>query len=234
MEENQEERPVLNKSRGGGTACCVHLFIVVNEIQNCHTTNFLKKKKCDQHEYTGLGGKTCQVICSKCALTIFLEEKRPKIIKPTQNKPRTTFKCWERILLLDVSNDQMNDLNKTAFIETGNEPTDINELKQEILNWQSELGRNKQNHDAEIKDLKQQFKRSRFSLDRFKDSDSDIEFYTGFFNYSKLKDFLDFLSPACRKLRYVGSNNKIWGICCYLTLFFKPLVISATRDSNNG
>jgi hypothetical protein len=35
-------------------------------------------------------------------------------------------------------------------------------------------------------------------------------------------------------LSMAADINKIWGICCYLTLFFKPLIISTTRDSNKG
>ena len=188
---------------------------VPNEAQNYLTTNFRETKNCEQHGYIGLGGKTLyQTNTTDCALNIFQEEKTytnhipsetPKIVKPTQSQPRTTFKYRERIPFKDVSNGLVDSpVNDSASNKAAD---DADVLKQKILDLQSELERLTQRHESEINDLNQQLLRSRFSLQRFKDSDSDIEFYTGFSSYSKFKDFFDFLSPACQKLRYVGSNN---------------------------
>ncbi|XP_028412848.1 uncharacterized protein LOC114535739 [Dendronephthya gigantea] len=46
-----------------------------------------------------------------------------------------------------------------------------------------------------------------FLNSKFKDNNSDFEFYTGFSSYSTFKAFYDYLCPSCERLRYVGSSN---------------------------
>lgn len=59
-----------------------------------------------------------------------------------------------------------------------------------------------QNNDlvAEICDLRARVALSRFGLERFKSSDEDIFFYTGFQNYQTLIAFWDFVKPSSESL----------------------------------
>ena len=217
MVENCEERSVVNRSRGGGTACCVPLSTnSTKRSPELSYHKFPRNKKLRTTWIHWIGRKDIipnehHRLCSehfpggKKTYTNHIPTETPKIVKPTQSQPRTTFKCRERIPFKDVSNGLVDSpVNDSASNKAAD---DADVLKQKILDLQSELERLTQRHESEINDLNQQLLRSRFSLQRFKDSDSDIEFYTGFSSYSKFKDFFDFLSPACQKLRYVGSNN---------------------------
>ena len=74
-----------------------------------------------------------------------------------------------------------------------------------------ELVENLQQKDQEqqekISDLKGKVEQCSFSIYHIKNNDSDIEFYTGFSNYSTFKAFYDYLCPACERLQYIGSWN---------------------------
>ena len=47
-----------------------------------------------------------------------------------------------------------------------------------------------------------------FSVERFRDSDTDFEFYTGLPNYCTFKSLYDCLSPACEQLNYSGCASR--------------------------
>lgn len=215
MEKTLEEK---SKSRGGGTACCVPLCTnSTKRNPQLSFHKFPKEKKLRQSWVHWIGRKEFYPneyhrVCSehfpggKKTYENNIPSISPKLIKPKQSQPRTTFKCRERVPLSDANNQVAeNPFMNSVVVDTGVENSD--DLRQEIHNLQSELKRLKLQHEAEVNDLKQQLLRSKFSLQRFKDSDSDMEFYTTFPNYSSFKNFVDFLSPACEKLRYIGSKN---------------------------
>lgn len=117
-----------------------------------------------------------------------------KLLLPTQAKPRTTFKCRNRI-------------NTVKDSKMKGEPTPredrISELEQLVKNLKQE----NEEQQKEISDLNRKVQQCSFSIQRFKNNDSDFEFYTGFSGYSTFKAFYDYLRPACERLRYVGSCN---------------------------
>lgn len=145
------------------------------------------------------------------------------MIKPSQCKPRSTFKCRQRIPFTEVTNTASK-LNKEDVGYDGEENIIETETPDDIIKrLQYEIDRLKEEHEKEVINIRSELKRSRFSTERFKDSDDDFQFYTGFQNYSKLKTFLDFLSsllhvtncailvqimvPFCQKIKTrVGEN----------------------------
>jgi hypothetical protein len=84
-------------------------------------------------------------------------------------------------------------------------------VRSEFQNLKLELVENLQQKDQEqqenISDLKGKFEQCSFSIYHIKNNDSDLEFYTGFSNYSTFKAFYDYLCPACEMLQYIGSWN---------------------------
>ena len=61
--------------------------------------------------------------------------------------------------------------------------------------------------DSEKASLTLKLDELKFGLQRFAGSDEDIQFYTGFPNYSTLITFYEFLLPALNQLNYWGSDN---------------------------
>jgi hypothetical protein len=111
-----------------------------------------------------------------------------KLLLPTQLKSRTTSKCRNRD----------NTIEESPEIE--DEPTSEDRI--------SELEELKEKEQQEkISDLKGKVEQCSFSIYHIKNNDSDIEFYTGFSNYSTFKACYDYLCPACERLRYIGSWN---------------------------
>ena len=78
---------------------------------------------------------------------------------------------------------------------------------EELQNSVSELERGKQQQEHEICVLKENIEKRVFSIEHFKADNANFEFYTGFPNYDTFKAFYNYLSPACERLRYKGSNN---------------------------
>ena len=107
-----------------------------------------------------------------------------KLLLPTQPKPRTTSKCRNRD----------NTIEESPEIE--DEPTSedrISELEELVENLQQK----DQEQQEKISDLKGKVEQCSFSIYHIKNNDSDIEFYTGFSNYSTFNEFYDYLCSAC-------------------------------------
>jgi hypothetical protein len=74
------------------------------------------------------------------------------------------------------------------------------EVKTEMLN----------NLRAEIGNLQKQihsYKEREFRLEKFKEENSAVQFYTGFPNYNVLQSFFEYLEPKVEKLQYWGKRN---------------------------
>ncbi|CAB4019513.1 Hypothetical predicted protein, partial [Paramuricea clavata] len=80
-------------------------------------------------------------------------------------------------------------------------------IQDRVQRLEDELANLKEKYERDTTSLKDDLKRKSFSIDRFKSSDTHFEFYTGFQNYDRFKVFYNFLSPACTRLSYRGSNN---------------------------
>ena len=74
------------------------------------------------------------------------------------------------------------------------------EVKEEILvNLQKKVGQLQKEID--------EYKQRQFTLEKFKDDNSAIQFYTEFPNYKALVAFHNYLQPKVAKLQYWGPKN---------------------------
>ena len=60
---------------------------------------------------------------------------------------------------------------------------------------------------GQMKKKLDQYKEQEFTLEKIKDDDSAIQFYTGFPNYKSLLAFHEYLEPKIAKLQYWGAKN---------------------------
>ena len=98
-----------------------------------------------------------------------------KLLLPTQSKPRTTSKCRD------------NTIEESP--EIGDEPTTSEDRISELEQLVENLKQKDQEQQEKISDLKGKVEQCSFSIYHIKNNDSDIEFYTGFSNYSTFKVF---------------------------------------------
>lgn len=202
------------KKCGGGSSCCV-TFCKNNTKRNTNLSfhKFPKDKTLRNTWIHWVGRhnfipKDHHRVCSehfpggKKTYLNNVPTITPKKIKPTATKPRPTLKCRDRIF------KEQNKENVTVCIAV-EEPMKSQEeqLKSEISRLENELEELKLKYSSETTALKSDLQQSKFPINKFKNSDSDFEFYTGFKSYAKFKAFFSFLEPACTKLQYIGSNN---------------------------
>ena len=216
MENTGSLKEKTERKRGGGTACCVPTCKnSTKRNPNLSFHKFPKAKKLRSEWVHMIGRKDFlpnehHRVCSehfpdgKKSYINNVPTITPTKLQLTKNKEIPTFECRERIPLTELAST--NTPLEVPNVGSENKPT-VQDLEQQIAQLQSELSSVKEEHEKEVAELKGHLKQAKFSLERFKDSDSDIEFYTGFSNYSKFQRFFNFLSPACLKLRYIGSNN---------------------------
>ena len=91
--------------------------------------------------------------------------------------------------------------------------TDIKELRQSIheqLQVKEEMLINLQKKVGQLQKEIDGYKQRQFTLEKFKDDNSAIQFYTGFPSYKALVAFHNYLEPKVAKLQY-------WGQKMYLT-----------------
>ena len=115
------------------------------------------------------------------------------MIQPIPSKARSTYKCRER--------------DSTLIPPVRKRRNSESEIVENLR--LSELENEKQKQLDEICVLKEKIKKSQvFSIEHIKGtSNANFEFYTGFPNYETFRAFYNFLCPACKRLRYRGSNN---------------------------
>ena len=203
---NTENACSKRKYKGGGTTCCIPTCSSNTkrnpELSYYQIPTDIKLRKMWLH-WIGRANFTPNNhhrVCSKH----FVGGKKTclhnvptivqKLLLPTQPKPRTTSKCRNRD----------NTIGESPEIE--DEPTSedrISELEELVENLQQK----DQEQQEKISDLKGKVEQCSFSIYHIKNNDSDIEFYTGFSNYSTFKAFYDYLCPACERLQYIGSWN---------------------------
>ncbi|KXJ07684.1 uncharacterized protein LOC110250208 [Exaiptasia diaphana] len=208
------------KKSGGGTACCVPTCKnSTKRNSNLSFHKFPKAKKL-RSEWVHLIGRKDFVpnehhrVCSehfpggKKSYINNVPTVTPKKLQLTKSKPRATFKCRNRIPITQLAGTNCTSTNSQVEVDSNseNKPT-VEDLEHQIARLENELRSIKEEHEREVSDLKVQLKQAKLSLDRFKESGSDIEFYTGFSNYSNFKAFFKFLSSACLKSHYIGSKN---------------------------
>jgi hypothetical protein len=207
----------VKKARGGGTACCVpecgnntrksknisfHKFPKDQKLRNKwihwigrkHFTPNEQHRVCSDH----FPGGTKTYLNNVPTIT-------PKRLQPTPTKARQTYKCRERTPLADLKSDMNNESIPENTSSKVNEKENL--LQSEVQRLEHELLTLKLKYEHDMNELKQELRSTKFSVDRFKTSDADFEFYTGFQSYAKFKAFFAFLSPACTKLTYRGSRS---------------------------
>ena len=122
-----------------------------------------------------------------------------KLLKPTPTKPRTTSKCRDR------------DYPSEADSLQNEQPSELTLLRDKTLELEHVIetleAKNKEQKE-DISCLEEKVQQCSFSVDRFKNNNTDFELYTGFPNYSTFKAFYNYLSPACERLQYIGSCNR--------------------------
>ena len=87
---------------------------------------------------------------------------------------------------------------------------DINKLLQSIheqLEVKAEILINLQKKVGQLQKEIDEYKQRQFTLEKFKDDNSAIQFYTGFPNYKALVAFHNYLQPKVAKLQYWGPKN---------------------------
>lgn len=87
---------------------------------------------------------------------------------------------------------------------------DINKLTQSIheqLEVKEEILVNLQKKVGQLQKEIDEYKQRQFTLEKFKDDNSAIQFYTGFPNYKALVAFHNYLQPKVAKLQYWGPKN---------------------------
>jgi len=207
----------VKKYRGGGTACCVPLCRNTTKNSKFSFHKFPKERKIRNSWIHWIGRKDLipndhHRVCSehfpdgKKTYLSSIPTVTPKLLQLTPSKPRQTQRCRDRPPLVDLSNTT-NTQNTQTTIDGNKDITREEYLQSEINRLKHELANSQTKFEHEIDELKQELRHSKFSIDRFKTCDADFEFYTGFQSYEKFIAFLNFLSPACTKLSYRGSNN---------------------------
>lgn len=211
------------KKCGGGSSCCV-TFCKNNTKRNTNLSfhKFPKDKTLRNTWIHWVGRhnfipKDHHRVCSehfpggKKTYLNNVPTITPKKIKPTATKPRPTLKCRDRIF------KEQNKENVTVCIAV-EEPMKSQEeqLKSEISRLENELEELKLKYSSETTALKSDLQQSKFPINKFKNSDSDFEFYTGFKSYAKFKVFFSFLEQAYTKLQYI-ARVKQWLLKFYST-----------------
>lgn len=205
------------KARGGGTACCIpgcgnstrrnpslsfHRFPKDQRLRNTwiHRIGRSAFTPNDHHR-----------VCSEH----FPDGKKTYLNNIPTHADQTPNLLHQRTVLAELSKNT-NQINIAIEVDKVNEvqspqqeniePIEEN-IQDKVQRLEDELANLKEKYEKDTTSLKDDLKRNSFSVDRFKSSDTDFEFYTGFQNYDRFKVFYNYLSPACTKLSYAGSKN---------------------------
>lgn len=94
-----------------------------------------------------------------------------------------------------------------SFTETPESPFEYQQTMQERLEVMTEMVNNLKVKLGNLQKDIDSYKEREFSLEKFKDDSTAIQFYTGFQNYNTLMDFFNYLEPKLSKLQYWRSHD---------------------------
>lgn len=101
-------------------------------------------------------------------------------------------------------------VDHTYAFSFGDNITDIKKLMQSVqeqLEVKEEMLNNLKKKVGELQKQIDGYKQREFTVEKFKDDNSAIQFYTGFPNYKALVAFHNYLEPKVAKLQYWGQKN---------------------------